>query len=1494
MMFPRTDDPPPLEGDIEFQVVDWFVPENDKSRQKRDRDEGYPRPAVPCAPAEYEIFMFGATADGHSVTAKVKGFMPYFYVKVPQTWRQDDVDALKERLMYDKVEMRKANGDTYMSTVVRYTLREAGHLADMTLEDHKDFWGFTNFADFKFMRVTVKSLRLYNDLKRYFMMKSHLYQLYESNIDPFLRFIHERDIQPCGWVRIPEGGYDVIDPDASDSEGSGSEDEDLPPWERRQRPLKPTVTACHARTNYCIEVDYENVHGLGYNKIAPLLIASFDIECTSSHGDFPVAIKNYRKLTIDLIALSRRRTAEITKEELCRLVPLAFFESTDPNPISRLYAKKAKSLTLEAVQARLEPIADEILMKLKAALKGKARAKASADGGGEADDSDDDDALARPALASAAAEAELTTFLTKHLPALAGDPVIQIGTTVHRYGSDQIIYRHIATYKSCADIPDAEVEAKKKESECIMAWKDMITRLDPDIITGYNIFGFDAKYIADRARELGIYDEFVFGLGRLKNRHCDLEERKLSSSALGDNIMYCFDLDGVVQIDMLKVMQRDHKLDSYKLDSVAGKFIVESAQVLSITQPSSNAESAANEPEDDSDAETAGDQGLGLGLDVFRAGAILKTDNTSGLKDGNYIRLDGSDKIRVLAVNEGEGTITLADPLPKGMTPLTVGQKLKWALVKDDISPNEIFAKFGGNSRDRMEIAKYCLQDCALVNRLLHKLKVMENNIGMGNVCYVPLSYLFMRGQGVKIFSLVARECRLKNHLIPVVRSARDTLTDAESDAVGYEGAIVLPPQEGMYLDDPITVLDYSSLYPSSMISRNISHDAFVFPDTPKTTMESAATAGVTFHDITFDEYEGTGDKKRIKGQKTCTFAQLPEGRKGIIPSILQMLLTQRKNTRKKIEYETLTLTSGEEITGLVKECAESPPSLAVTDVDSGKSRTVPTATVTSRRDTFNEFEKAVLDARQLAYKVTANSLYGQTGSRTSPIFLLEVAACTTATGRNMIMLAKGFVEREYGAEVIYGDTDSIFCRFKNDGLKGKDALPLAIAAGQRASREIKAHLPAPQCLEYEKTLWPFILFSKKRYVGNLYEDDHLKKPKQKSMGIVLKRRDNAQIVKIIYGGIIDILMKEGSLAESIAFLKSSLQDLVDGKVPLEHLVISKTLKGDYKDPTKIAHRVLADRIGERDPGNKPMVNDRVPFVYIIPPASVVEAAGGSPILQGDRIEHPDFIRQENLKPDYQFYITNQLLKPISQLYALCVTQIDGYSLAPNYWLQIDAEMEGTPMYSNDKKRKDRIGRMKMKEVKELLFDPYIEALASPSRPRKKATRKAKGTTAGGAEDLCEYVLEIKAVEKKRGAQYECTVTFTHTNTDIVADDTTDPATTPVPAPIWTIEKVYKGKKAETLRMAAVEGVNKIATDAESPESAPMFAVTCADKTFLRAWRAALKAQASAECGDDTDPLDGMKAVRTSLDMSDLDAQREMNGFTGLVNARQRLNYILL
>ena len=151
-------------------------------------------------------------------------------------------------------------------------------------------------------------------------------------------------------------------------------------------------------------------------------------------------------------------------------------------------------------------------------------------------------------------------------------------------------------------------------------------------------------------------------------------------------------------------------------------------------------------------------------------------------------------------------------------------------------------------------------------------------------------------------------------------------------------------------------------------------------------------------------------------------------------------------------------------------------------------------------------------------------------------------------------------------------------------------------------------------------------------------------------MGIVLKRRDNAPVVKDIYGGIIDILMKEKNIIKAIEFLRKSLQELIDEKVPIEKLIITKSLRSHYKVPMQIAHKVLADRMGKRDPGNKPSSGDRIPFVYI--------QTKGKVRLQGDRIETPAYIKEKKLKIDYSFYISNQIMKPVQQVFALVLDKI--------------------------------------------------------------------------------------------------------------------------------------------------------------------------------------------------------------------------------------------
>jgi DNA polymerase elongation subunit (family B) len=236
----------------------------------------------------------------------------------------------------------------------------------------------------------------------------------------------------------------------------------------------------------------------------------------------------------------------------------------------------------------------------------------------------------------------------------------------------------------------------------------------------------------------------------------------------------------------------------------------------------------------------------------------------------------------------------------------------------------------------------------------------------------------------------------------------------------------------------------------------------------------------------------------------------------------------------------------------------------------------------------------------------------------------------------------------------IYGDTDSVFisphikdAKTKVE-LKNKTALKISIILGIWASIMITTILPPPMAQEYEKVLWPFIIITKKRYVGNLYEKDP-EKFYQKSMGIVLKRRDNAPVVKIVCGNIIDQILNKRSSTGAVKMTQMLLDKIITGKMPLDKFIVTKTLKFSYKDRTRIVHAVLADRMAERDPGNKPESNDRIPYVYF-------EVENEKEIkLQGERVEHPDYLVKNNLKIDYLFYITNQIMKPCIQFLELIV-----------------------------------------------------------------------------------------------------------------------------------------------------------------------------------------------------------------------------------------------
>ena len=1101
----------------------------------------------------YRITMFGATAAGKSVSLDVVGFAPFFYVELPDDWRTADRNAYQNFL------------------TSRLNNKEQAQVT-FTVEEHRSFWDFTNNRLFPFLKVQTQSKKIWTRLRDAVIDKDTCLPIpyrgvtlraFEANIDPMLRFFHLRELKPAGWA--------TIGPDE---------------WEESEDPTTTTTIQALA--------EWERVSAAPADiqlSSAPLRVMSWDIECTSSHGDFPLAIKTWRKPARELV----QGGVTDWNEAVVALRRAVAGDASGPLSVVYLSAGAAGVREFEGGLAGVAEEWDSV---------GSYDAESAID--------------------------RMDALLSRHLPAPEGDPIIQIGSVV--YVNGQAVRKDIFVLGSCNRLPGpTNTHACANEAALIRAWCKVVEEVDPDIMVGYNIFGFDQKYVWDRAT-VNRCTNALRAFSRVTDKPPKLQEKRLSSSAMGDNFFYVITGDGRLHIDLLPYVKRNHSLESYSLDNVTATFM-----------------------------------SGGVGKVVAVPGQpdlwAIHTKSTKGTIAGRYVVLLDEendhigDKLEVVTVEPKVLYVrsqTLGAALEEHGPP-----PVRWSQSKDDVSPKEIFALHREGPAGRARVAKYCIQDCDLVIELLQKLEVINNSVAMANVCWVPVEFIFTRGQGIKSESLVFYECRKEDQLIPVLPAppkkpaegaAIEEVPVAEipevfisnDDNEGYEGAIVLDPLSGIYLDnEPVAALDFSSLYPSSIISENLSHDSLVWvKDYDKAGNFVHLKEGSETYDNLPDwdylevDYDilrpdpAEAHKKHPKlipdGRRVCRYAQPRDGSKSTLPKILMKLLGQRKATRKLAEKET------------------------------------------------DDFRKALLDAQQLAYKLTANSLYGQLGSNTSKIRRKCVAASTTGHGRQQLLFSKACIERGYGPDAgderceavcVYGDTDSVFISFRpkdpvtGERLTGRAAQAAAKALAEEAGHKISGALKPPHDFEFDKMFRCFCLLSKKRYVGDMTEggledDDY----HRKAMGIVMKRRDNAPVVKYVYGGVIENILVKRDIQAAYAFARQAAVDLLAGKFSMNRLTITKSLRAEYKAAPP-AHKVLADRIGKRDPGNKPSSNDRIPFVYV----TVPRGKKRDDVPQGERVETPTYIREHALKPDYVHYITNQISKPVAQVFGLVVEQLPGY-----------------------------------------------------------------------------------------------------------------------------------------------------------------------------------------------------------------------------------------
>jgi DNA polymerase elongation subunit (family B) len=1141
--------------DLEIQVetdtsreVAYIGAESDEDYEVQSRKRLRPRVPKTTKRKRMIIHLFGTTPHGKSIRANVEGFEPFFYVRLPFSTKSTQQE-FRQRL------------ECIVATGRDYSLKLANGQLDFDISfcKRKLLFGYTAGKEYPFACLKVRSVCAWRSLKSHFLDKENkpIFQLFkgqpalevfEANLDPMLRFFHLRNIQPCGWVET------TAEPEELDT---GVHQLDCL-WEDVSRVTTSSVP------------------------VAPFCLASWDIECYSQNGEFPLPRKTYERIA--KLLFSSARNGQHGSEMLRQAV---LYPENPPDGMDGLYHKNGRPPPVKTVDS---VFTEDFQLELDSLLQGR-------------ESREKDDVIK-----------ELHTLLKKtveRIVPLAGDPVIQIGVVLQRGNAPPT--RHIFVLGSCAPVDDAEVFSFKTEKEMILAWAKATCEWNTDILLGYNIFGFDERYLWIRAEELGIADsENLQLLTRISDtgKELVLDEKFLSSSALGDNTMYIWSAHGRLQIDLYHYVKRSYPLASYKLDDVCQHFMSGSLSEVIPTEKTWTIKTKTT-------------------TDVIPGRSIVLLDET-----GDAL----VNKLCVIDVVKGSEIIVETPPDADDLLAV-IGSAVKWAMVKDDVSPQEIFKFHRGSAVDRSRVAKYCIQDCLLVLELYKKLDVFNNAMAMANACSVPVGYIFTRGQGIKIESLIFKECNERGQIIKVLENP-----SSEAQEESYEGAIVLDPIPGFYFDSPIGVADFASLYPSTIISENISYDTLVWVKRFSLDgkflgydfgEEVEETGDVRWTDIEFDIWSPDPNDKRkhpakIKiGVRICRYAQLPANVKGALPDIVQKLLAARKAKRKEGATET------------------------------------------------DPFKKALLDAEQLAYKLTANSLYGQLGSSTFKIRLQHLAASVTAYGRKQIMFAKEAIEKFYGpdagdprcsATTVYGDTDSLFVNFNTrdpatgDLLTGKSAIEATMHLTEEAGKFVSRCLKPPHDFEYDKVFSPFIIFSKKRYVGNKYEES-ADSYYQNSMGIATKRRDYAPIVKLIYGGALQILLTQKNIPEAIGFVKEKLRELVSGKMSLGMLTMSKSLRAEYASATPPAHKVLANRIKERDPGNAPASGERVAFIYVLP--SVGQLASK---LQGERVETPAFIKEKSLTPDYRFYIEHQLMNPINQLFALIAEKIPGVVVPKCGW----------------------------------------------------------------------------------------------------------------------------------------------------------------------------------------------------------------------------------
>ncbi|WPG98667.1 DNA polymerase zeta catalytic subunit [Acrodontium crateriforme] len=491
-----------------------------------------------------------------------------------------------------------------------------------------------------------------------------------------------------------------------------------------------------------------------------------------------------------------------------------------------------------------------------------------------------------------------------------------------------------------------------------------------------------------------------------------------------------------------------------------------------------------------------------------------------------------------------------------------------------------------GKARYLSKVVEYITTRTQLDIEILNANELIARTSEQARLLGVDFFSVFSRGSQFKVESLMFR----------IAKPESFVLVSPSRKQVGAQNALeclplVMEPQSAFY-NSPLLVLDFQSLYPSVMIAYNYCY--------------STCLGRIA-------DWRGTNKMGFADFQRAPGLLELVKDKLNIAPNGMMYVKPQmRKSLLAKMLGEIL------ETRVMVKSGMK---------VDKG-----------------DKTLQQLLNNRQLALKLIANVTYGYTSASFSGRMpCAEIADSIVQTGRETLEKAISFIHsvERWGAEVVYGDTDSLFVYVK--GRTRDDAFKI----GDEIAKAVTDMNPRPVKLKFEKVYHPCVLLAKKRYVGFKYEHPDHTEPEFDAKGIETVRRDGTPAEQKIEEKALKLLFRTSDLSEVKRYFVAQCSKILTGRVSVQDFCFAKEVKlGTYADkgPPPPGALIATKRM-LRDPRMEPQYGERIPYVVI---------AGAPGARLWERCVEPErLVYDSQAELDAEYYINKNLIPPLERIFNL-------------------------------------------------------------------------------------------------------------------------------------------------------------------------------------------------------------------------------------------------